>query len=88
MGNPGIQYGAGRAAIADPAAAAKSDAASKAANAMFDIIFTLEIPSRFTDAPPVLRELTQDPVSICPLLLISMFDANTPSCTPHLFPLK
>jgi hypothetical protein len=82
MGEPGIQFGAGSADDVDPAVAAKSTTDSRAANAIFDMFFTLEIPSRFTFAPPVLRELTQIPVPICPLLLISMFDANIPSRTP------
>ncbi|MCL5884774.1 MAG: hypothetical protein M1377_05465 [Deltaproteobacteria bacterium] len=85
MGEPGIQFGAGRAAAADPAATAKSDAASMAANTIFDMFLTLDILSLCTFAPPVLRELTHIPVSICPLLLISMFDANIPSCTAAYF---
>lgn len=88
MGEFGIQFGAGKAAVADPVVAAKSKAASKTVKTIFDMFLTVDILSLYTFAPPVLRELTHIPVPICPLLLISMFDANIRSHIPYYFHYK
>ncbi|GAB4234806.1 MAG: hypothetical protein OHK0028_11190 [Deltaproteobacteria bacterium] len=92
IGEFGIQFGAGGAASPGTAARRKSAAERNAAGitpALFmcvDLFFTTKLPWPLTFAPPLLRELTHKSVSICPLLLISMFDANDPTCTTDIKP--
>jgi len=82
IGEPGIQFGATKAAAADPAVAANSASATRTAIAIFDIFFMLEIPSQPTFASLALRELTHIPGFICPPFVMSMFDANFKIRTP------
>jgi hypothetical protein len=82
IGKPGSMAGAGGAAAVAAVAAHSTTATSTHATDDLAIFPPRKNASQYTFAPPLLRELTHIPVSICPLLLISMFDANTPPRTP------
>jgi hypothetical protein len=81
IGNPCIKFGWASSADAVPAIATNSASTSRLAAADFNPFLLQTIFSLYKFAPPLLRELTHNPVSICPHLLISMFDANAPLYT-------